>query len=151
MTFSMSGFVRMGRSTELVGAMVLLALSAAVSPVGASTGEASPAGASPAGASPAGASPAGASPAGASPAGASTIVVQPDDAPRQTDPSSLRIDLPRTHLSGYSRDIRGEILDYHSPVPTITSSLLVRSEDRGRYIAWESQPVPQDFQGEEAT
>ncbi len=90
----------------------------------------------------------GASSADASAARPSALWIQPDDAQRQADPSSLRIDLPRTHLSGYSQDVRGEVLNYHSPIPTINSSLLVRSEDRVRSIAWESQPVPPDL-GEE--
>ncbi|MGD2120536.1 MAG: glycoside hydrolase family 38 C-terminal domain-containing protein, partial [Gemmatimonadota bacterium] len=80
-----------------------------------------------------------------SPAKAQTgLVLEPD-------PSSLRVDLPRAYLSGWAQDVRGEILDYHSPVPTIRRSLLVRSEDRSRSIVWESQSVPEDFRGKEAT
>jgi hypothetical protein len=69
----------------------------------------------------------------------------------EPDPSSLKIDLPRAYLSGWAKDLHGEILDYHSPVPTIRRSLLVRSEDRSRFIAWESQPLPAEFKGKEAT
>ncbi len=70
---------------------------------------------------------------------------------QEPDPSVLVVPFPSSYLSGYARDVRGEILEYHSPVPTIGTSLLVRSEDRSRYIAWESQPVPADFQADEAT
>ena len=66
------------------------------------------------------------------------------------DPSLLRVPLPSPFLSGYAQDIRGEILSYHSPVPSVGSSLLVRSEDRARSIGWESQLVPPDFGGDEA-
>ncbi len=67
------------------------------------------------------------------------------------DPSVLRVPLPSPFLSGYIRDIRGEVLTYHSPVPTVGTSLLVRSEDRARAIGWESEVVPPDFGGREAT
>ena len=50
--------------------------------------------------------------------------------PQEPDPSALRISLPFSYLSGYAGDLKGEILTYHSPVPTIGTSLLVRSEDR---------------------
>jgi len=67
------------------------------------------------------------------------------------EPSLLRVPLPASHLQGYARDLRGEVLRYHSPVPMIGTSLLVRSEDRVRSIAWEGEGVPEDFRGEEAT
>ena len=72
-------------------------------------------------------------------------------APQDADPSALRVPLPTPYLSGYARDIRGEVLSYHSPVPTIGTSLLVRSEDRVRSISWESEPVPEGYQGDQAT
>ena len=75
----------------------------------------------------------------------------PPVATQEADPSALTVPLPTPYLSGYARDVRGEILNYHSPVPTIGTSLLVRSEERAAYIAWESEPVPEDHQGDEAT
>ena len=45
-------------------------------------------------------------------------------------------------LAGYVRAVRGEELEYHSPLPAATRSLLVRSEERARGIAWETAPVP---------
>jgi len=62
----------------------------------------------------------------------------------------LRVPLSSPFLQGYARDLRGEVLQYHSPVPTVGTSLLVRSEDRARSIAWASQPVPADFDRDEA-
>jgi len=67
-------------------------------------------------------------------------------------PSSLRVvDLPPTYLSGYAGDLWGEVLQYHSPVPMVGTSLLVRSEDRRRSIAWRTGVVPAGFQGDRAT
>jgi len=65
--------------------------------------------------------------------------------------SRFRVSLPTPYLSGYSADLKGEVLQYHSPVPMIGTSLLVRSEERGRSIAWESGAIPADFQGDVAT
>ncbi|NJD18113.1 MAG: hypothetical protein FIA95_02345 [Gemmatimonadetes bacterium] len=65
--------------------------------------------------------------------------------------SVLRVPLPSPYLSGYTRDLAGEVLTYHSPVPSIGTSLLVRSEARARSIAWESQAVPADFAGDDTT
>ena len=39
-------------------------------------------------------------------------------------------------LPGYLGDIRGEILQYHSPHPEATTSLLVRNEDDQKFIEW---------------
>ena len=60
-----------------------------------------------------------------------------------TEPSSrVTITLPSPYLAGYAADERGEVLTYHSPIPTVQTSLLVRSEARERSIAWVSAPVP---------
>jgi len=64
--------------------------------------------------------------------------------------SSARVFLPSPYLAGYETDLHGEILTYHSPIPTVGTSLLVRSEDRALSIGWESQVVPLDFRGDEA-
>ncbi|MCP4727931.1 MAG: hypothetical protein GY863_23025, partial [bacterium] len=53
-------------------------------------------------------------------------------------------------LSGYYKDITGELIVYHSPQPDATEALLVRSLDRRRHIEWETEPVPEDFTGESA-
>jgi len=90
---------------------------------------------------------------GLAPRGTAAPWATPLGVGQETDPSrsSLRVALPRLFLSGYARDIRGEVLGYHSPVPTIDSSLLVRSEERSRSISWESQPIPQHVRSQDAT
>jgi hypothetical protein len=48
-----------------------------------------------------------------------------------------------THtVPGYEHTLRGEVLSYHSPIPAVGKSLLVRSLDRSYDIAWTSAPVP---------
>jgi hypothetical protein len=48
-----------------------------------------------------------------------------------------------THtVPGYGHALRGEVLSYHSPIPSVSKSLLVRSLDRSYDIAWTSAPVP---------
>jgi alpha-mannosidase len=65
--------------------------------------------------------------------------------------SRFHVLLPSPYLSGYAADLKGEVLQYHSPVPMIGTSLLVRSEERSRSIAWESGVIPADFQGDAVT
>jgi hypothetical protein len=48
---------------------------------------------------------------------------------------TTRLDLPSAYVSGYARTLKGEELRYHSPLPYVERSLLVRSLDRDRYIA----------------
>ncbi len=45
-------------------------------------------------------------------------------------------------IPGYARSVRGEDLTYHSPIPTVNRSLLVRSLDRAYDIEWESAIIP---------
>ncbi|MEP0847560.1 MAG: glycosyl hydrolase family 38 [Phycisphaerae bacterium] len=54
-------------------------------------------------------------------------------------------------LPGYQGRIAGEVLKYHSPDPSVTSGLLVRSIDAERVIEWETQPLPADFNGDTAS
>jgi hypothetical protein len=61
-----------------------------------------------------------------------------------------RLDLPSAHVSGYARTLKGEELRYHSPLPYVERSLLVRSLDRDRYIEWETAPIPYSFDGDTA-
>jgi hypothetical protein len=51
-------------------------------------------------------------------------------------------------VPGYEHAVRGEELTYHSPIPTVDKSLLVRSLDRAYDIAWESAPVPSSAVGD---
>ncbi len=48
-------------------------------------------------------------------------------------------------FKGYTKEISGENLTYHSPQPNATVSLLVRSLDRKNHIEWETETIPQDF------
>jgi alpha-mannosidase len=63
---------------------------------------------------------------------------------------ATRIDLPTPYLAGYATLVSGEVLAYHSPIPSVGHSLLVRSEDSTRAIVWETAPVPADFAGDTA-
>jgi hypothetical protein len=71
----------------------------------------------------------------------------------QTVPDSVdshRIDFPTPYVPGYHTTIGGEELRYHSPIPYVDRSLLVRAEKHERYIEWETAPVPEDFAGDTA-
>ena len=48
-------------------------------------------------------------------------------------------------LQGYGRAITGENLSYHSPHKDRDTSLLVRSQDKKRYIEWETQSLPESY------
>ncbi|MFC1661930.1 hypothetical protein ACFL3S_10865, partial [Gemmatimonadota bacterium] len=61
---------------------------------------------------------------------------------RNLPAQEFRVELPTPFVSGYARPLRGEVLTYHSPMPSVDQSLLVRSEDRQRSIVWESAPLP---------
>jgi hypothetical protein len=63
---------------------------------------------------------------------------------------TTRVDLPTKYLAGYAKPVSGEVLAYHSPIPSVGHSLLVRSEDSTRAIVWETAPVPADFRGDTA-
>ena len=47
-----------------------------------------------------------------------------------------------TWLKGYTSDIAGEVLSYHSPHPEVTTSLLIRNQDSAKYIEWYMDEVP---------
>ncbi len=65
-------------------------------------------------------------------------------------PKTTRIDFPTSYVSGYGRTLEGEDLRYHSPLPWVDHSLLVRSLDRRYHILWETAPVPEAFVGDTA-
>ncbi len=54
-------------------------------------------------------------------------------------------------FQGYDSTIGGGTIEYHSPHPDVTSALLVRSLDTRDFIEWESEPVPREFAGKEAS
>jgi len=51
-------------------------------------------------------------------------------------------------LQGYAKTIKGGVLEYHSPHPDVTSSLLVRALDSENYIAWETESIPSDIEAD---
>ncbi len=55
------------------------------------------------------------------------------------------------YISGYEKDVKGEILGYHSPLASVNSSLLVRSISEKNYIEWETAKVPAGFNGSSAS
>ncbi len=63
---------------------------------------------------------------------------------------SGRTQLPKTFFSGYERTLHGGGFIYHSPDPSVTSSMLVRSVDSTNYVEWETAGVPANFDGNDA-
>ena len=57
-----------------------------------------------------------------------------------------RLGLSSPYVPGYERTVEGEELRYHSPIPDVDRSLLVRSVVRARDIIWETEPVPASLQ-----
>lgn len=51
-------------------------------------------------------------------------------------------------FSGYSNTLSGNKFQYHSPIPTVNSALLVRALNENQVAEWETDKVPVDFQGE---
>lgn len=58
---------------------------------------------------------------------------------------------PEGYLKGYSRHLKGETFSYHSAQPDVNQAMLVRSLEKEMYIEWESQEVPGELAGKEAT
>ena len=63
----------------------------------------------------------------------------------------MRIDFTTDLVSGYEATISGEDLVYHSPIPHVDHSLLVRSLESEHHIEWRTAPVPDEFEGDTAT
>ncbi|MDZ7261541.1 MAG: hypothetical protein ONB05_05485 [candidate division KSB1 bacterium] len=61
------------------------------------------------------------------------------------------VDWPQRFFKGYARSLSGETISYHSPQPEVGSALLVRSLDSKRFIEWETEAVPEDYQGDFVT
>ncbi len=53
-------------------------------------------------------------------------------------------------LQGFQKSLKGGTIEYHSAQPDVTKALLVRSLDAENYIQWETEPIPEDFQGDYA-
>jgi alpha-mannosidase len=69
----------------------------------------------------------------------------------QAQTGAARVALPSPWLSGYSRTVAGQELEYHSPLPDAQRALLVRSDDSAPAMEWETAVVPADFREETAT
>ena len=52
---------------------------------------------------------------------------------------------------GFDKDIFGETIQYHSPIPAAKTALLVRSIDKNRFIEWTTEPIPEDIPGDTVT
>ncbi|MCB9286549.1 MAG: glycosyl hydrolase family 38 [Lewinellaceae bacterium] len=52
------------------------------------------------------------------------------------------------YFQGYQRAIHGFPFNYHSPIPDVTASLIVRANKDFRPIEWETAPVPENFDEE---
>ena len=53
--------------------------------------------------------------------------------------------LPQHYFQGYSKDISGTRFGYHSPIPTVTNSLLLRGRADFEPIVWQTESVPEDY------
>ena len=52
---------------------------------------------------------------------------------------------------GFDKEIAGETISYHSPIPAANSALLVRSIDKNRVIEWTTEPLPESSSGDSIT
>ena len=57
---------------------------------------------------------------------------------------------PYGSLKGYFKTIKGDDFTYHSPQPNVSTSLLIRSQEKSLFAEWETEPVPADFNQKEA-
>lgn len=63
-------------------------------------------------------------------------------------PDNLFAQTENSYQKGYVKGIKGEILSYHSPLPEVNSSLLVRSVDEKLFIEWETEAIPEGYDAE---
>ena len=54
----------------------------------------------------------------------------------------------RTYFQGFQKEIQGKRFSYHSPLPNVSASLLVRGEADYKAIAWETEAIPKNYQEE---
>ncbi|MFC2166851.1 glycoside hydrolase family 38 C-terminal domain-containing protein [Acidobacteriota bacterium] len=52
---------------------------------------------------------------------------------------------------GFDKEITGETIPYHSPIPEAKTALLVRSIDKNRLIEWTTEPLPERTSGDSIT
>lgn len=58
---------------------------------------------------------------------------------------------PDTFFQGYQRDIHGFPFIYHSPLPNVSESLIVRANKDFRPIEWETETIPENYTGATAS
>ena len=51
----------------------------------------------------------------------------------------------QNYFQGYRRALHGFPFSYHSPLPDVSASLIVRANKNFRPIEWETAPVPGSF------
>jgi hypothetical protein len=59
--------------------------------------------------------------------------------------------ISQNYVPGYARTIKGDDFQYHSAQPDAQTSMLIRSQDAGEYIEWETAPVPDKIHDERIT
>ncbi len=52
------------------------------------------------------------------------------------------------YFQGYSEDISGTRFGYHSPLPRVNTSLLIRGREDYIPIVWKSEKVPENYEGD---
>lgn len=52
---------------------------------------------------------------------------------------------PGSYYQGYAESVRGGGFSYHSPVPDVITSLLIRANDSAQFIEWKTEAVPEKF------
>jgi len=65
--------------------------------------------------------------------------------------SCLPLQASPLFLKGYDKEIKGENIAYHSPNYEAKVALLVRSLEKEMCIEWETEAIPEDYEGEFAT
>ncbi|MCB0582665.1 MAG: hypothetical protein KDD10_25525, partial [Phaeodactylibacter sp.] len=55
---------------------------------------------------------------------------------------------PQNYFQGYQRTLHGFPFSYHSPLPDVSASLIVRANNKFRPIEWETAPIPENFEAE---
>ena len=57
---------------------------------------------------------------------------------------------PDSYFQGFEKPLHGSGFSYHSPLPDVSRSMLIRADDANAYIEWETGRVPRDFHQENA-
>ncbi len=52
-----------------------------------------------------------------------------------------------TYFQGFVDDLQGMHFGYHSPIPNVNTSLILRGQENYKPIAWKAASVPKDYKG----